>query len=358
MTEPFHRLGLVNHYSESMFTVQGHGVHTALLTLASAQRKLGLSVTINARHSATVLHVHSAGPLALRRLRRHRGVKVISAHVTPATFPGSVIGADRLAHVTQSYLRFFFNQGDLVIAVSESVVTELREMGVTSPITVIPNGLDSPAFTSYTPSQDQARRSLNLPSGKTIVLTVGQLQPRKGVQTFIEVAKLVPHAQFVWVGGTLFGPFSAGRRTLRRAMAAAPTNVTFVGLVPHSAIPKYLRAADIFLFPSQQETFGLAPVEAALSGLPLVLSDLPVFGEVFAGPGISYLPATTPADYAEAVTALASSAELRATLSRRARAVGLTYDADHIARSTAAAYLEALERRRSRPRPRTTPGRS
>ncbi|MFI9388591.1 glycosyltransferase family 4 protein [Kutzneria sp. NPDC052558] len=343
MSEPFRRVGRVNHYSESVFTVQGHGVHTALLTLASAQRKLGLPVTVNARRSESVLHVHSAGPLALRRLRGHRGVKVISAHVTPATFPGSVIGATRLARSVRSYMRFFFNHGDLVIALSEDVATELRELGVTSRITVIPNGVDSVLFTRETPTRSEARRLLALPSSKTIVLTVGQLQPRKGVQTVIDVARRLPEVEFLWVGDTIFGAFSADRKKLRRTIAAAPPNVTFAGLVPHSAIPTYHRAADIFLFPSRQETFGLAPVEAALSGLPLVLSNLPVFSEVFTSPAMPYLAATTTNDYVDAVAKLAASASLRDTLGHQARTVALRYDADLIAHRTTEAYLDAID---------------
>jgi glycosyltransferase involved in cell wall biosynthesis len=331
-----------------MFTVQGHGVHTALLTLTAAQKKLGVPVEINARHSDSILHVHSAGPLALRRLRRHDGVKVISAHVTPATFPGSVIGAEKLAHATERYMRFLFNQGDLVIAVSDTVATELREIGVTSQIKVIPNGVDATKFAGRGPTREQARESLGLPPQKTIVLAVGQLQPRKGVQTFIEAARLLPDVEFLWVGGSLFGALSADRRKLKQAMAATPPNVTFTGLVEHSEIPKLLRAADIFMFPSHQETFGLAPVEAALAGLPLVLSDLPVFSEIFASRETSYLPATSVTEYVNAITSLTASTELRETLGRRARAVGLAYDADRIARMTMTAYLEALDQLPSR----------
>jgi glycosyltransferase involved in cell wall biosynthesis len=131
-------------------------------------------------------------------------------------------------------------------------------------------------------------------------------------------------------------------------MAATPPNVTFTGLVEHSEIPKLLRAADIFMFPSHQETFGLAPVEAALAGLPLVLSDLPVFSEIFASRETSYLPATSVTEYVNAITSLTASTELRETLGRRARAVGLAYDADRIARMTMTAYLEALDQLPSR----------
>jgi glycosyltransferase involved in cell wall biosynthesis len=58
-----------------------------------------------------------------------------------------------------------------------------------------------------------------------------------------------------------------------------------LGPVPHDELPVLVAAAEVFAFPSTEEGFGLAAMEALAAGVPLVTSDLPVFREVFGDAG-------------------------------------------------------------------------
>ena len=104
----------VNLISESVFTVQGHGVHTAFIEMENLLAKQpSINLLVNQRHArgVDITHFHTFGFFALRRLlSRHVGKKVISAHVVPDSLVGSIAGAKVWIRLFKHYLRWFYNQ--------------------------------------------------------------------------------------------------------------------------------------------------------------------------------------------------------------------------------------------------------
>ena len=84
----------VNVISESAFTVQGHGVHTAFTeTVDELRDYTDCEVLVNSNQPADILHIHTVGPYSLSKIWFAKGAKVVSAHVTPDSFVGSLAGA-------------------------------------------------------------------------------------------------------------------------------------------------------------------------------------------------------------------------------------------------------------------------
>lgn len=333
----------VNHVSESVATVQGHGVHTAFCDLVAAHTDLGLDVGVNQDWRDGVLHVHTLGPSSLRRLVRHRGLRVVSAHVTPGSLRGSLAAAQLYGPAFGAYVRTFYHQADVVIAVSAAAADELRALGVRTPVEVVPNAVVAAPFVTTPVRRAEARAALGLGDTFT-VLGVGQLQPRKGVEEFAQCARAMPDARFVWVGSMQFGALSAGRAQISRVAATAPPNLHLTGQLPRAGVAQHCRAADVFLFPSRHETFGMAPVEAAFAGLPLVLRDLPVFAGVL-GSTDAYLHATTVPGYLAHLRALRDDRDLRRRLGAQAEAAVARYDAREVAGQVAELYRTWSARR-------------
>ncbi|GIG39166.1 glycosyltransferase family 4 protein [Cellulomonas phragmiteti] len=326
----------VNHVSETVSTVQGHGVHTAFCDLVAAHTDLGLEVGVNEDWRDGVLHVHTLGPASLRRLVRHRGLRVVSAHVTPGSLRGSLVGVQLYAPAFAAYVRAFYNAAHVVIAVSAAAADELRALGVRTPVEVVPNAVGAEPFLSTPARRAAARADLGFGDAFT-VLGVGQLQPRKGIEEFAQCARAMPDARFVWVGARQFGALSAGRAEMGHLETSAPSNLHFTGQLPRSGVAAHCRGADAFLFPSRHETFGMAPVEAAFAGLPLVLSDLPVFSEVF-GSSQAYLRAGDVPGYVAHLRALQTDPELRQRLGARAAAAVARYEGLQVADRIAGLY--------------------
>lgn len=261
--------------SESAFTVQGHGVHTAFVeTVQMLESARGVKVLTNSSRTADIVHIHTVGIYSLGKLLFGRGRKVVSAHVTPDSFVGSLVGARTWYPIARLYLRFFYNRADGVLAVSQEVVNELKEIGVTKPVYLMPNTIDTKPYKPSAAARKEARRRLGIGESEFVVICCGQVQPRKRVDSFLKCARDLPEVRFVWVGGVPFKRVAADYGEMRELMRSHPANVSFTGVIAHADVLAYYHAADLFFLPSIQETFGIVIVEAAAAGLPLLLRDI------------------------------------------------------------------------------------
>lgn len=132
-------------------------------------------------------------------------------------------------------------------------------------------------------------------------------------------------------GETLFD-YRAYRAAWDERAAELGVAPVVLGPVDDAQLPALVAGAEVFAFPSIKEGFGLAPLEALAAGVPLVVSDLPVFREIFRD-AASY--AIGPADLARQLRAAP-----RTDRSARGRALAATYTWP----AAAAAHLEFYAR--------------
>ncbi len=118
-----------------------------------------------------------------------------------------------------------------------------------------------------------------------------------------------------------------------------------VGELPPERVGDFLRALDVFVFPSRAETFGLAAVEAAQAGVPVVANALPVLREVLAtrdGPCALFADAEDDAALAQAVRRLERDPELAARLVRSGRGLAGRFPVDAMAEAYDALLRERI----------------
>jgi glycosyltransferase involved in cell wall biosynthesis len=134
----------------------------------------------------------------------------------------------------------------------------------------IPNGIDTLRFRPANPSERQAARdALGLAGDQPVILFVGRLVERKGIDLVLEVSRHFPHVRFLIVGD---GPLA---ETIPDA-----ANVHWLRSVAPGRIHTVYHASDAFLLPSHGEGLPLAVQEAAACGLPMIVSE----GELYAAP--------------------------------------------------------------------------
>ncbi len=172
------------------------------------------------------------------------------------------------------------------ICVSAAVAAQLHAgWGITA--RVIHNGVDAARFSCAAgPGGAAARAAWRARLGR-YVLTIGGIEPRKGSLTLLDAYALLhqdmPEVQLVIAGGeTLFDYRDYRARWEQRAQELGVEPLV-LGPVAHAELPALVAAAGVFAFPSTKEGFGLAAMEALAAGVPLVVSDLPVFREIFTG---------------------------------------------------------------------------
>ena len=325
--------------SESEFSVKGHGVHTAYLeTVNGLKANLGVEVHTNSFRRADVRHIHTVGVYSLIHLLLLSGLKVVSAHVVPASFVGSLVGAKYWLGLATRYLVWFYNQADLVIAVSDETKTALEKLGVKSQIKVIYNMIDTSRYQQPTEDPAALRQRLGVAESGLVVIGNGQVQPRKRVDTFINLAKQFPDMQFIWVGGMPFKMLGADHARMQQLVDSAPTNVRFSGVVSLDEVRDYLSIGEVFIMTSEQETFGLAIVEAAASGLPIILRDLPDYDNTFR----AYALLADEAGFAPALRRVATNSKLRQELTNKAGQLAQRFDSRTISKQIIAEYNSAL----------------
>src|SRR5678815_4209902 len=111
-------------------------------------------------------------------------------------------------------------------------------------VVIAPNGVDLERFASLPATPELARGQLNFPSAPTVMCT-GHLYAGRGADLFLALAKSIPQAHFVWVGGR---PEDVASWKGRAETQNIP-NLTFTGFIPNQNLPLYQAAADILLMP-------------------------------------------------------------------------------------------------------------
>jgi len=154
---------------------------------------------------------------------------------------------------------------------------------------LIEHGLDAPAPTA---SRDATRRHFRLPLSQPILLNVGRLAPQKNQDVLVRALACLPQAHLVLAGG---GAKNVALHALA-VMLGVDDRLHILGALPAEDIADLYAAADLFVFPSTWETFGLAAVEAGMAGMPMVVADLPVLREVLRADGSEPVAFVAPHD--------------------------------------------------------------
>lgn len=254
---------------------------------------------------------------------RYLGIRLVYAHTLPLkTAAGTV-----KHHWQQRVRRGIYQCVDHVISNSPDGGEQLRELGVDTPFTVIPNGVDLVRFRPPAPGEKaRLRRQLDLPLTQPVVVSVGAVSARKGsdllVDAWTRLAADYPDACLVIVGPRR-EPDGGDRDFQDRvdallARRGAAGRIRFVG--QRRDVDKFLRAADAFVFASRKEGMPNAVLEAMASGLAVVTAPFQGLGENFGTPEREFLLAKHDGEaLASALGRCLASPALRSRLGEAAR---------------------------------------
>lgn len=210
----------------------------------------------------------------------------------------------------------------VVVTSSNLVRDELRRYGFRQPIVVTVNASSGvPTALPTRPSQPSER-----------VVFLGRLTPTKNLEALVATWPYVierrPKATLEIVGGG-DAPYVDGMRR-RVAAAGIATSVSFHGNVDDRAKWSLLASAAVFAFPSLEEGFGIALVEAMTLGIPCVTFDLPIFGELFPEGRIE-ARRDDPFDLARAIVRVLADPSDARRIGERGREYATRYTWEHAA---------------------------
>ncbi len=279
------------------------------------------------KHELDVVHVHYAIP-----------------HAASAWIAGEMLGADRLPVVTTLHgtditlvgmhpsffeiTRFAILKSDGITAVSGFLKEEtVRDFRVPEErIDVIPNFIDPKI---YHPGKKPCHRPTFSEKGESILMHVSNFRGVKRVTDVVEIFARVQKkrpSRLVMIGD---GP-DRPRASERAEELGVSDRVIFLG--KHDSVDELLSCADVFLLPSENESFGLAALEAMASGAPVVATRTGGIPEVIADGEVGYLFDVGDVEaMADGALAILEDPERLSRFRQRAREVATTvFSADRV----------------------------
>jgi 1,2-diacylglycerol-3-alpha-glucose alpha-1,2-galactosyltransferase len=193
-------------------------------------------------------------------------------------------------------LKIVYSYADVCVAISPMVEKAIIDSGAKTRIVRINNPVNIDTWKRTEENRTKGRLRIGLTESDFVVLGVGQLEGRKGVDDFINVAEAIPGVKFVWAGGRPFGGLTEGIKRINERFLNAGNNVINAGQIDLEEMPQIYAAADMMLFPSYQENCPLAPIEAAACGMPVIYRDIEEYRSLYEYP---YLKASNTEEFIE-----------------------------------------------------------
>jgi 1,2-diacylglycerol-3-alpha-glucose alpha-1,2-galactosyltransferase len=261
-------------------TVPGQGVGAAYLEqLNLIKQSPHLIVLKPNEKKPDLVHIHTINFRYWLAMLFIKIPRVVYVHFLPSTLSSSIKLPKLIFIILKWYVKVFYNTASHLVVVNPIFIQPLIKLGIKKErITFIPNYVDESKFVMNT-SIASIRK--NWQFKRFTVLGVGQVQHRKGVLDFVEVAKKLPGIDFVWAGGFSFKGMTAGYDELKKVMDQPPSNVRFLGIVPREKMNELYHGCDLFFLPSFDELMPMSVLEAAVCDKPILLRDLELYEPVF-----------------------------------------------------------------------------
>jgi 1,2-diacylglycerol-3-alpha-glucose alpha-1,2-glucosyltransferase len=266
-------------YFESEKLLEKSGIGRALAHQQRALSSVGVDYTLD-KHEEDydILHINTYGINSLNRIKKARkqGKKVIyHAHSTEEDFRNSFIGSNQLSPLYKKYLIYLYSRADQLITPTPYAKELLEGYGIKVPIRAISNGIDLAKYRPD-PKKEQAFRDyFKLSADQKVIISVGLYFERKGIVDFVEIARRMPEYTFIWFGHT---PMYTIPKSVRDIVKEEhPDNVLFPGYIKGDIIEGAYSGADLFFFPSYEETEGIVVLEALASKQQVLVRDIPVY---------------------------------------------------------------------------------
>ncbi len=287
--------------------VDGQGVGSAYLELIKLLKEDGkdkFEIQINENiKNCDIIHAHTVEPRNYIKMKKAKVPTVSYVHFLPDTLDGSIKIPKFAFKIFKKYVISFYKNADHLVVVNPIFKKDMVKYGLDeNKITYIPNFVSKEKFFKMKKNDiKNVRKELNIKDDEFVVLGAGQVQHRKGVVDFVEVAKKLPNITFIWAGGFSFGNITDGHKELQKIMENPPKNVKFLGIIPRDKMNELFNASDLLFVPSYNELFPMTILEACSTNTPLLLRDLELYEDILFK---KYLKANNNEEFAKIINDL------------------------------------------------------
>lgn len=325
--------------------IKGQGVLSAHDEQVSLVKEIeDFNIEENKIERCDITHFHTVNLeyFLLLPFLKNKSTTVGYVHFVPETLENSLHLFKPFKQIFYKYLIKFYSSMDKLVVVNPYFIDILNNYGIDkNKIKYIPNFVSSDNFYKKSKKEKEELRDMfDIPKDKFVVLSVGQLQKRKGVLEFIELARSMPDVEFLWAGAAVFGKMSEGYEEIKEAISNnLPNNVHFLGLISRGRMNDIYNLADIMFLPSYEELFPMCILEAMCVNLPILIRDLDIYNGILFD---FYTSADNNDEFKELILKFRDDKDFYDKMSKKSREGNIYYSKESIKQMWEEFYKECV----------------
>ncbi len=252
-------------------------------------------------------------------------------------FPEWYKPIDRRIYIKKS--RHSCREANRIIAISEQTRSDIQEFFGISPdkIDVVYQGCD-PSFYSPVDDKEKARLYEKYSLPRVFLLYVGTIEPRKNLLSIVQAM----HMDSLDIPLVVIGRPTAYLEKVRQFIREhSMKNIAFLQNVPNEDLPGLYQMAEIFIYPSRFEGFGIPILEALSSSTPVITSTGSCFPEA-GGKHSAYIDPDNPEELAATIRKILDDKDLQETMRAKGFAHAMQFTEDIIAENIMQVYRKII----------------
>lgn len=267
-------------YSGHLSQIEKSGLGKAIKHQMIALELAGIDYTLDLEDDYDILHINTYFPQSYQIAKDAKAqgkIIVYHAHSTEEDFKQSFRFSNIVAPLFKQWLIKCYQLGDVLVTPTPYSKRLLENYGLNQPIFAISNGIDIDQFKPIPNARQRfLKEYTRYTNNDFIVMGIGLYLERKGILEFVQLAKDLPEAKFIWFGYT---DLKMVPSNIQEAIETKLPNLQFAGYVDNEVIRLALQATDLYIFPTYEETEGIPAIEAAASKANFIVRDIPVFDD-------------------------------------------------------------------------------
>lgn len=286
----------------------------------------------------TLIHLATPDVLGFRAMRwaQANNIQIVASYHTHFTSYLKYYNLEMLKLLGWKYLSWFYSQCKHIYVPSPSMADELNEEGIDEGIRIWARGVNTDVFNPGYRDMDW-RRSIGFEDDDKVVTFVSRLVWEKNLQTFVDTVKKLKQSH------SEIRAMVVGDGPAKKELEHMLPNAHFTGFITGEELSRAYASSDVFLFPSETETFGNVTLEAMSSGLPCVVADATGSRSLVESGVNGFLaPPRNTAAFADCVARIVDNPDLRKEMGEAARQKALAYSWENVNGKLLDNYREAL----------------
>ena len=267
-------------YTEGLKTIGKSGLGKAIKHQMTALENEHIEYTLDPKDDDyDILHINTYFPKSYRiaKKAKKKGKKIVyHAHSTEEDYKNGFILAKQTSKLFKKWLIKCYSLGDVIVTptlYSKKLLQGYKGLE-NKKIYDISNGIEIDFFKKDKKLGEKFRKDYGFTKDDKIVIGIGLYIERKGIVDFVELAKRLPEYKFIWFG---YSPLAAATKPVRKAVNTKLDNLFFPGYVERDVIKGAMSGADLYIFPTFEETEGIPIIEACACKQNAIVRDIPIF---------------------------------------------------------------------------------